>query len=76
MTSTRPVSALLFIFLQAWIVKLNASIVNTGDPLARQRAVRGTTIAFPQDNAIVDAVEFPRSLASLAVNRPHVRTHV
>lgn len=35
---------------KAFIVKL----VSYGDPKSRQRGVKGTTIAYPQDNALVD----------------------
>ena len=47
---------------KAYIVKLKVK----GDPRTRQRAVLGSTIAFTQDNVLVEAVKLPHNLSELS----------
>ena len=41
-------------------------LVTYGDPASAQRGVRGTTIAFPQDNPLVNLAHLPHKLSELS----------
>ena len=41
-------------------------LVTYGDPASAQRGVRGTTIAFPQDNPLVNLSHLPHKLSELS----------